>query len=123
MSTMKHTPEPWEVNKMHVSADISHIGSCYGTGTSKEEDRANAARIVACVNACKGLTNEELQSNAVYAVIQERDELKKDVSSFKSELNKLLNAIEGGTKDGDMYTQRIGTSYINYLRDKFNLDQ
>jgi hypothetical protein len=59
---MKHTPEPWKVNKMHISADKSHIGSCYGTGTSKEEDRANAARIVACVNACNGLTNEELQT-------------------------------------------------------------
>ena len=56
---MKHTPEPWKVNKMHVSADISHIGSCYGTMTSKEEDRANAARIVACVNACAGMESPE----------------------------------------------------------------
>jgi hypothetical protein len=123
---MKHTPEPWKVAPHDedfaeiVGSDGSDI--VFGLDTVYVEIE-NAARIVACVNACKGLTNEELQSNAVYAVIQERDELKKDVSSFKSELNKLLNAIEGGTKDGDMYTQRIGTSYINYLRDKFNLDQ
>jgi hypothetical protein len=63
---------------MHISADKSHIGSCYGTGTSKEEDRANATRIVACVNACKNVPNEWLQSNAVYAVIEERDRLKRE---------------------------------------------
>ena len=116
---MKYTPEPWAIS----SIDPFLIVDRHGNDVAAALSMYSATRIVACVNACKGLTNEELQSNAVYAVIQERDELKKDVSSFKSELNKLLNAIEGGTKDGDMYTQRIGTSYINYLRDKFNLDQ
>jgi hypothetical protein len=57
---MKHTPEPWEV-KQHGNGN-----ELFG-GTSpqsqwylfEEATESNAARIVACVNACKGMGNPE----------------------------------------------------------------
>ena len=62
---MKHTPEPWKVAPHDedfaeiVGSDGSDIVFGLDTVYVKIED---AARIVACVNACKGLTNEELQT-------------------------------------------------------------
>lgn len=38
-------------------------------------DQANAARIVACVNHCKGATNEELEAVSHEQLKAQRDEL------------------------------------------------
>ena len=61
---MKHTKEPWEFGDIYSYG----IGFVYGAGievaetngNSLEEINANAKRIVACVNACAGITNETL---------------------------------------------------------------
>ena len=67
-----HTPEPWADNGQgHISCDAA--GECYYiniTHCKREggpthtiehpEADANAARIVACVNACRGLTAEQV---------------------------------------------------------------
>lgn len=55
----KHTKEPWEVIAVDDMYEI------YSKTTGHEvvwsiDSVANAQRIVACVNACKGLTNEVL---------------------------------------------------------------
>ena len=74
MSTMEHTPEPWKLN---------YLGSCAaGVGIETEDDEvvsvtcsscqgdderlsaANARRIVACVNACAGISTEALECRA-----------------------------------------------------------
>lgn len=60
MSTMTHTPEPWGI-KQHGNGN-----ELFG-GTSpqsqwylfEEATEANAARIVACVNACAGMKSPE----------------------------------------------------------------
>ena len=71
---MKHTPTPWRytgtIDSEHVQkcqlvlqarainpANIAKIIPCMGM--SAEEVEANAARIVACVNACAGLEDPE----------------------------------------------------------------
>lgn len=71
---MNHTPEPWRVrehpddpNEFHVSAPVP-AGHPY-EGRTKEMEvmsdelyptkRADAERIVACVNVCKGIVNPE----------------------------------------------------------------
>lgn len=56
---MKHTPEPW------MACESGYITRVEG-GENVEEIAdviysSNAARIVACVNACAGLTDEELE--------------------------------------------------------------
>jgi hypothetical protein len=62
---MKHTPEPWRIAPHDenfaeiVGSDGSDIVFGLDTVYVKIED---ATRIVACVNACNGLTNEELET-------------------------------------------------------------
>lgn len=50
----KHHPEPWTVtDKGHiVASDSELVADCYA---ATPRDKANAARIVACVNGCKGI--------------------------------------------------------------------
>jgi hypothetical protein len=66
---MNHTPEPWELSENGLSIfgpppdewGITWLHLYSGGGISDEEQRANARRIVACVNACKGISTEELE--------------------------------------------------------------
>jgi hypothetical protein len=57
---MKHTPEPWKVDGGKCRNAIVHefgqmaIAECWYRG-NWENTRANAARIVACINACAGM--------------------------------------------------------------------
>lgn len=66
----KHTPGPWKtyISERDVNAPLiwsehdGKINSVASTDGGKEEmqvKRANAARIVACVNACEGIESPE----------------------------------------------------------------
>jgi hypothetical protein len=60
MSTIKHTPEPWVFDGEFIESEQMVICQLF----NKHEDdfpnkQANAARIVACVNACAGMENPE----------------------------------------------------------------
>lgn len=62
MSEQKHTPEPWHQFAFEVYdddnciiADCGYAADVFG----KEGMKANAARIVACVNALAGIENPE----------------------------------------------------------------
>lgn len=77
----KHTPEPWVVSAAGYG-DWKFEGGFNGTivgkdkqvvfagpssfkalrGETEEQATANAKRIVACVNACAGISNEDLES-------------------------------------------------------------
>lgn len=56
---MKHTPEPWFVEfENHVYTADLQVFVALTWGSSKLDEptiRANAHRIVACVNACEGI--------------------------------------------------------------------
>lgn len=66
---MKHSEEPWTLGKGVVrirNEKGTLIAECYTTThsiryPSEEEREANAKRIIACVNACKGISNEALE--------------------------------------------------------------
>ena len=83
---MSHTPEPWRVESntpfslakeiMHGKSeltilvsqpqrhqDIAYIAYC-ATDEDNSEQQANAARIVAAVNACQGLSTDWLTEHA-----------------------------------------------------------
>lgn len=76
---MPHTREPWEARcdfgRHWISAghdiqiaDVSDIEIGAGSGSvdvDAEETQANAERIVACVNACKGISTAALTSGAL----------------------------------------------------------
>jgi len=56
MSGAQHTPGPWTVDHECISANRAHISMAIGPdGATYAEQKANAARIVACVNACEGI--------------------------------------------------------------------
>ncbi len=61
---MKHTKEPWVTEDEFIdSVEGYAVARCrWDNGDQGEED---AKRIVACVNACKGLTNEVLEAGIV----------------------------------------------------------
>ena len=74
---MTHTPTPWTINKEAnrgrsidggKHAEIATCWLCVGS-TGKEME-ANAARIVACVNACDGISNEALDAGVIAELVQ-----------------------------------------------------
>jgi hypothetical protein len=92
----QHTPEPWQVNhgdKGQVcDADgerrgCAPIAHCAGSAAEK---RANAARIVACVNACAGMydparTIETMNADALTA--------DKELARLRVQCDELLAAL------------------------------
>lgn len=82
---MKHTPEPWAARTDHLHyGTLSEIyaGTMLvevGGDTSVEEQEANTRRIVACVNACEGLSTEML-STPGYRIKDELDNLDEQIA-------------------------------------------
>ena len=63
--TTNHTPEPWKVEigcnkETAITSDDDWIAIL----NRLEKTQANARRIVACVNACKGVSTEALENIA-----------------------------------------------------------
>jgi hypothetical protein len=56
-----HTPEPWtaDIPYIHAGDDDTNIAEVYGERMA-DLTWANARRIVACVNACAGMTDQQL---------------------------------------------------------------
>lgn len=66
--TTQHTPEPWHVGRklaigVYGPDDDSVIAMCDSMGEAAS-DKANARRIVACVNACAGIDTAQLETEA-----------------------------------------------------------
>jgi hypothetical protein len=78
-----HASEPWE-----IAVDGLTIKAVYGNPRMEPDElmpatvrpgrhaRANARRIVACVNACQGISTEALQGGIVARSIEELNRLK-----------------------------------------------
>lgn len=68
---MKHTKEPWSqgdiIKELIFSEDgDSVIAKCMKMDEFEDGNQeANTKRIVACVNACAGITNEALEAGVV----------------------------------------------------------
>lgn len=86
----KHTPEPWEANQVSGTSEYfiteydEYIDADKFPEIARVYSEANAARIVACVNACKDIPTEHLENAAentrkiianAKAIEQQRDEL------------------------------------------------
>jgi len=73
---MNHTKEPWEARRdpsyygivSEVYAGDKFILSTGGVHSPSELE-ANTKRIVACVNACAGITNEALEAGVVHSAL------------------------------------------------------
>ena len=96
---MKHTKEPWRVEGLNVlgGEEInSYVCTCSGKAT------ANAQRIVACVNACEGVTNEDLEA---YGRIEyELFNLQARLNQSERIRRKALNKVKELLKDAEPIT-------------------
>ena len=80
MSESKHTPEPWKVGPTNPgriyrdSGSLSKIGNPIARANvaiwPEGQEDANAARIVACVNACAGMADPEEEIAALREVAE-----------------------------------------------------
>ena len=63
---MKHTKEPWKVSdKRGVCREFYLADETGDEAISVVFYAANARRIVACINACKGITTEALEAGII----------------------------------------------------------
>lgn len=114
---VKHTAEPW---KLHRSGQS--VGSSDGYGVCevwpRDEDnfpdtegKANARRIVACVNACRGLSTDELEKHGlVSAVGTELIELKKQRDQLLAAIEKASEYI--GNQEVPTSTHSNGMTHL-----------
>ena len=76
----RHTPEPWRVSDdghriyagepadsiaEECRRNVASFGGHSNDGTKQRQDRANARRIVQCVNACQGIPDPKAAIQAV----------------------------------------------------------
>jgi hypothetical protein len=95
----EHTKEPWEVCDLapsgnpywrgdgtEISSAMGRIADCLlNTFRDIDECRANAARIVACVNACAGIPTDQLSQLSppdTLAAAEEAVELLREVAGM-----------------------------------------
>lgn len=84
---MGYTDEPWVIHPscptfIRANEGRKHVGSTESMGDN-ETNKENARRIVACVNACAGISTENLEENIPIKelarryneVIRQRDDL------------------------------------------------
>lgn len=81
---MEYTTEPWHAGGYEIEADDGSLICNMSGWRNPAANKANARRIVACVNACKGIKTEDLESVPDFALMgsatiekveQQRDEL------------------------------------------------
>lgn len=106
MNELKHTPEPWRVGRHAVVADVPVVGGCSGTDdvdyygghlVCETVTEANAERIIACVNACKGINPEAvpdlLEACEALPLDKFRDGEPPDAADFKDNADAFLRAM------------------------------
>jgi hypothetical protein len=124
MSEVQHTPEPWEVSHEWMGRPKLTIRNVLGKNPGDGAHQicqingylgateANARRIVACVNACRGIGIEVLEDE-IFALrfrnydqlIRERDEARHWIK-YLEEVCRMANIpeiiIERGLRTGDI---------------------
>lgn len=111
----KHTSEPWKINERNsqqivapsmpkrfwgnndeYSGDFIVTQTGLYTTPHDEEVRANADRIVACVNALKGFSTPDLEAGIVGEMVELLGRIKgAKYKTFDNEIETLLSKIKG----------------------------
>ena len=110
MNENKHTPEPWRTAER--SGFPFHIDDARGESVAvmladddHDEQRGldNARRIVACVNACAGIPNEQLECDNVefVRIFNERNTLKQQRDELLAALEEALPMVPCGSFDAE----------------------
>jgi hypothetical protein len=82
MKKTKHTPEPWKSTGADQNDEYG-VWSVDGRNCIAEGlTAANARRIVACVNACRSVSDEDLADDCVEKMRMDRDQLLEKTKKF-----------------------------------------
>ena len=75
MTESKHTPEPWRLavgnGRRRVMAGSGSVTTAVDPRADDNRARANANRIVACVNGCKGIPDPETDVPELVAALRD----------------------------------------------------
>ena len=106
----KHSPTPWVNDMGYISSvpenDLVTIAVQRNSGFIGMQ--ANAARIVACVNACEGVDTEDLTHGCYQKLIEKHVEVcfaKQDLEAQRDELLAALKNCIAAIERTDHYTQ------------------
>jgi hypothetical protein len=116
-----HTPEPWSIEQ-HSPAGLCHIVRHSGATTHIAEVvvKANARRIVACVNACAGIP-DDMVSHVVAFGLQGHNKVSEDNSTLRDALQtqaeEAAKLIE--QRDGLVDALQSAINQVEYMHRKF----
>ena len=92
-----HTPGPWAVNFTKFSEVRAENGAVIARclkPTSLTNLEANARRIVACVNACEGVSTKHLENNLpIRELVTRHNEVLREIEALKAERVGLVDDI------------------------------
>ena len=92
-----HTPGPWAVNFTKFSEVRAENGAVIARClklTSLTNLEANALRIVACVNACEGVSTKHLENNLpIRELVTRYNEVLREIEALKAERAGLVDDI------------------------------
>ena len=133
MNEIKHTPEPWlRDDRSGLECDVRaasgrKVALCWGLASNnarnydkkyKAECDANARRIVACVNACRGIDDELLADDCIRKTREDRDELLKQRDELLEALKAARRAIGDHHAPEDCYATgpMTGNDYLDLVQ-------
>lgn len=92
----EHTPEPWRTDaKSGFPQDVHDAtGNLVAACSEANFGEANARRIVACVNACAGISIESLEAGGIGSILSLGLEEQKRGDMAERERDELLEAAE-----------------------------
>ena len=99
----KHTPGPWRIDEYRnfVTPDgplyLGGVTTPLTLGNDMRKGWENARRIVACVNACEGISTENLEENKPII------ELARAYNVSLRQRNDLLAALRSAVNDADAW--------------------
>lgn len=121
-----HTPEPWKANGPSISGEHGFaVAMADDYAKTREAQIANAARIVACVNYCAGMTNEQLTEDSAEIVREELTRVQAELDDMRTEWAKaadqrdqLLEALSrlAFTSDAREFERSTGRPTVEGLR-------
>ena len=98
----KHSKVPWSKNDYWQVADANNRRVCvdgFAFGShSTEESQANTRRVIACVNACEGFSDEELEGANLFT---DSIESLHEILATRRQRDELLAALEGLLEDAE----------------------
>lgn len=108
----EHTKGPWAVNFTKFSEVRAENGAVIARCvklTSLTNLEANARRIVACVNACEGISTEHLINNLpIRELVTRHSEALREIEALKAERAELAGALNALEAMVEMYGPRGG---------------